>query len=49
VQPIYKFSYGSVHFPNRLEKVCRQRGLNFADLSFDQQNALWAEAKKVEE
>ena len=29
-----------------MEELCRQRGLNFADLSFDQQNALWEEAKK---
>ena len=29
-----------------MEEVCRQRGLNFADLSFDEQNALWEEAKR---
>jgi tetrapyrrole methylase family protein/MazG family protein len=29
-----------------MEKVCRQRGINFGDLSFDQQNALWEEAKR---
>jgi len=29
-----------------MEELCRQRGLNFAGLSFDQQNALWEEAKK---
>ena len=29
-----------------MEKVCRQRGLKFAGLSFDQQNALWEEAKR---
>jgi tetrapyrrole methylase family protein/MazG family protein len=29
-----------------MEELCRQRGLNFAELSFDEQNALWAEAKK---
>jgi len=29
-----------------MEKVCRQRGVNFAGLSFDEQNALWGEAKK---
>jgi len=29
-----------------MEELCRQRGVNFADLSFDQQNALWEEAKK---
>ena len=31
-----------------MEEVCRQRGINFATLSFDKQNALWEEAKKVE-
>ena len=36
----HRFSY--------MEKVCRQRGLNFSELSFDEQNALWEEAKKVE-
>jgi len=35
---------------NYMEEVCRQRGVNFAELSFDEQNALWEEAKeKVEE
>jgi len=29
-----------------MEELCRQRGLNFAELSFDEQNALWEEAKK---
>lgn len=29
-----------------MEKVCRQRGINFAALSFDEQNKLWEEAKK---
>ena len=29
-----------------MEEVCRQRGLNFAELSFDEQNALWDEAKR---
>jgi tetrapyrrole methylase family protein/MazG family protein len=29
-----------------MEELCRQRGLRFAELSFDEQNALWAEAKK---
>ncbi|MFC1985330.1 nucleoside triphosphate pyrophosphohydrolase [Chloroflexota bacterium] len=28
-----------------MEEVCRQRGVNLADLSFDEQNALWKEAK----
>jgi len=33
-----------------MEGLCRQRGLNFSKLSFDEQNALWEEAKKkVEE
>ena len=31
-----------------MEEVCRQRGLNFGELSFDDQNALWEEAKKAE-
>jgi len=34
----HRFSY--------MEQLCRQRGVSFSDLSFDQQNALWAEAKK---
>jgi len=29
-----------------MEEVCRQRGLVFGNLSFDEQNALWEEAKK---
>jgi len=29
-----------------MEDVCRQRGVNFGELSFDEQNALWEEAKK---
>ena len=29
-----------------MEELCRQRGLNFADLTFEQQNELWEEAKK---
>jgi tetrapyrrole methylase family protein/MazG family protein len=29
-----------------MEELCRQRGLKFAELSFDEQNKLWAEAKK---
>ncbi|MFB0559470.1 MAG: nucleoside triphosphate pyrophosphohydrolase [Dehalococcoidales bacterium] len=29
-----------------MEELCRQRGLNFAELSFDEQNVLWEEAKK---
>ncbi|MFC1977759.1 nucleoside triphosphate pyrophosphohydrolase [Chloroflexota bacterium] len=31
-----------------MEEVCRQRGVNIGDLSFDEQNALWEEAKKRE-
>ncbi len=31
-----------------MEEVCHQRGLNLDKLSFDEQNALWEEAKKVE-
>jgi len=31
---------------SRMEELCRQRGVDFADLSFDEQNALWEEAKK---
>jgi len=34
----HRFSY--------MEELCRQRGLNFSELSFDDQNALWEEAKK---
>jgi tetrapyrrole methylase family protein/MazG family protein len=29
-----------------MEELCRQHGLNFDELSFDEQNALWEEAKK---
>jgi tetrapyrrole methylase family protein/MazG family protein len=29
-----------------MEKLCRKRGLKFSELSFDEQNKLWAEAKK---
>jgi tetrapyrrole methylase family protein/MazG family protein len=29
-----------------MEDVCRKRGVNFARLSFDEQNALWEEAKR---
>jgi tetrapyrrole methylase family protein/MazG family protein len=29
-----------------MEEVCRQRGVNLGELSFDEQNALWDEAKK---
>ncbi len=30
-----------------MEELCRQRGLKFAELSFEQQNGLWEEAKKA--
>ncbi len=29
-----------------MEEACHQRGVNIGDLSFDEQNALWEEAKK---
>lgn len=29
-----------------MEEACRQRGVNFGDLSFAEQNALWEEAKR---
>jgi tetrapyrrole methylase family protein/MazG family protein len=29
-----------------MEELCRQRGLKFADLSFDEKNQLWEEAKR---
>ncbi len=32
-----------------MEKVCRQRGVNLGELSFEEQNALWEEAKKKAE
>jgi len=32
-----------------MEEVCRQRGLNFGELSFDEQDAPWEEAKKAVE
>jgi tetrapyrrole methylase family protein/MazG family protein len=31
-----------------MEKLCRKRGLSFDKLSFNEQNALWEEAKKIE-
>ena len=34
------------HRFNYMEEVCRQRGVNLGDLSFDEQNALWQEAKR---
>jgi len=30
---------------NHMEKLCRERGQSFAELSFDEQNALWEQAK----
>ena len=32
-----------------MEELCRQRGVNFGELSFEEQNALWEEAKKAVE
>ena len=32
-----------------MEEVCRQRGVNLAQLSFDEQNVLWEEAKRKRE
>jgi uncharacterized protein YabN with tetrapyrrole methylase and pyrophosphatase domain len=29
-----------------MEEVCRERGLDLAGLSLDEQNALWEEAKQ---
>jgi tetrapyrrole methylase family protein/MazG family protein len=29
-----------------MEEICRQHGIKFADLSFDEQNMLWEEAKR---
>ena len=29
-----------------MEEVCQERGIDFGELSFDEQNALWEEAKK---
>jgi len=31
---------------SHMEETCRQRGVNLADLSFDEQNELWEEAKR---
>ena len=33
---------------SHMEKLCRQRGLDFSELSFEEQNALWEEAKKAQ-
>lgn len=32
---------------SHMEETCRQRGVNLADLSFDEQNELWEEAKRA--
>lgn len=32
----------------RMEEVCRQRGVTLGELPFDEQNALWEEAKRAE-
>ncbi len=31
---------------SHMEEACRKRGVNLGDLSFDEQNALWEEAKR---
>ena len=31
---------------NYMEAVCKKRGVKIGDLSFEEQNALWDEAKK---
>ncbi len=31
---------------SRMEKLCHKRGVSFGDLSYDEQNALWNEAKR---
>ena len=31
---------------SHMEEVCRQRGVNLGGLSFEEQNALWEEAKR---
>ncbi|MDD5127614.1 MAG: nucleoside triphosphate pyrophosphohydrolase [Dehalococcoidales bacterium] len=33
---------------SRMEELCRQRGIKFGALSFDEQNKLWEEAKREE-
>ena len=35
------------HRFTHMEEVCRQRGLKFSELSFEEQNALWEEAKRA--
>ena len=30
-----------------MEEICRHRGISLADLSLDEQNVLWEEAKKA--
>ena len=32
-----------------MEQLCHQRGISFGDLSFDEQNTLWEEAKSLQE
>jgi len=32
---------------SKMEELCRQRGLNFGKMPFNEQNALWEEAKKM--
>lgn len=31
-----------------MEELCRQRGVSFAELAFEEQNVLWEEAKRGE-
>jgi MazG family protein len=33
---------------SKMEELCNERGVNFADLSFDEKNELWNEVKKYE-
>jgi uncharacterized protein YabN with tetrapyrrole methylase and pyrophosphatase domain len=30
-----------------MERLCRERGIDFGSLSLDEQNALWEEAKRA--
>ncbi|MFC1905838.1 nucleoside triphosphate pyrophosphohydrolase [Chloroflexota bacterium] len=49
IDPDASLSGANRRFYNRftcMEKICRQRGVGFNDLSFNEQNALWTEAKK---
>ncbi len=33
---------------SKMEELCSERGVNFAELSFEEQNKLWEEAKKLD-